>query len=90
MPCPSIARSLRSLSRLRLLHCPAQLARIWHDIVSLLSAAQLSNAILEQPMLPFIDALADPWRTLAYMLCFLAGLALLGQMAATIHRPAGR
>ncbi len=28
-------------------------------------------------MLPFVDALADPWRPLAYLLCFLGGLALL-------------
>jgi Ca2+/H+ antiporter len=28
-------------------------------------------------MLPLIDALADPWRPLAYLLCFLGGLALL-------------
>ncbi len=28
-------------------------------------------------MLPFVDALANPWRLLAYLLCFLVGLALL-------------
>jgi K+-dependent Na+/Ca+ exchanger-like protein len=28
-------------------------------------------------MLPLVDALANPWRALAYILCFLAGLALL-------------
>src|ERR1051326_3175919 len=28
-------------------------------------------------MLPFIDLLANPWRALAYLLCFLAGVALL-------------
>jgi tetratricopeptide (TPR) repeat protein len=28
-------------------------------------------------VLPFIDLLANPWRPLAYLLCFLVGLALL-------------
>jgi K+-dependent Na+/Ca+ exchanger-like protein len=28
-------------------------------------------------MLPFVDVLANPWRTLAYVLCFLIGVALL-------------
>jgi K+-dependent Na+/Ca+ exchanger-like protein len=28
-------------------------------------------------MLPLVDALANPWRALVYILCFLAGLALL-------------
>ncbi len=28
-------------------------------------------------MLPFVDLLASPWQALAYLLCFLAGVALL-------------
>ena len=28
-------------------------------------------------MLPFVDLLANPWRALAYLLCFLAGIGLL-------------
>jgi len=32
-------------------------------------------------MLPFVDALANPWRALLYVLCFLIGLALLEQGA---------
>jgi hypothetical protein len=28
-------------------------------------------------MLPFVDLLADPWRALAYLLCFLVGVVLL-------------
>jgi Ca2+/Na+ antiporter len=26
-------------------------------------------------MLPYVDALPDPWRSIAYALCFLLGLA---------------
>ncbi len=32
-------------------------------------------------MLPFVDALANPWRALVYVLCFLIGLVLLEQGA---------
>ena len=32
-------------------------------------------------MLPFVDLLANPWQALAYLLCFLAGIALLERSA---------